>query len=233
MLKKLRDELSEKTKLIVYIGITAAVFLTACLLPLAFRDKGDTSDIYFDTGERAAMFLQYQSGSKDIQSKVLDSVSSSEKKTCETKMNSLVSFCRIDNKSGKSITEGSEYIQLSDGDNVLRLCRMWKQDEGDWTNWMDVYFDMDTGFVYYLYVSSVCLNNTSDYIGVMDSSFNTKAVANLVAEQSGSVLKHFSWSGNAEDSGYAVTSIGGDTVCWNIYCSYYEATMLDVKIIVA
>ncbi len=233
MLKRLRDELSEKTKLIVYVSITIAVFITACLLPLAFAGRGEDSGLYFDNGRRAAMFLSYQNGSKDISSKVLDSLSSADEKFCGNRFSQLKSLCRIDGKSGKTITEGKEYIILSDGDNSMRLCRMWLQDEGDWTNWMDVYFDADTGFVYYLYVSSICLSNGDNYLTALEDGFNTKTVAGLIAQHTGAALKHFSWSGNAEDSAYAVTSIGGDTVCWTVNCTYYPATMLDVKISVA
>ena len=233
MLKRLRDELSEKTKLIVYLSITILVFIGSCLLPLAFRGRADTSVRFFDTGERAAMFVAYQSKGKDVQVKVLDSVSSADANFCKNRANEIVSLCRIDNKNGKTITNGSEYLQLSDDDNVLRLYHIWAQDEGDWTNWMDIYFDMDTGFVYYLYVSSVCLSNASDYAGALDSSFNTKYAANLLAEETGWTLKHFSWSGNAEDAAYVVTGKDGDVICWNIYCSYYESTMLDLKIVVA
>lgn len=233
MLKRLRDELSEKTKLIVYICITAAVFITACLLPLAFAGRGEDSGFYFDKGARAAMFLDYQSGSKEISSKVLDSLSSADEKFCSSKFSQLKSLCRIDGKNGKVITEGREYILLSDGDRTMRLCRMWLQDEGDWTNWMDVYFDADTGFVYYLYVSSICLSNGGNYLTSLEDGFNAKTVAGLIAQHTGDTLKHFSWSGNAEDSAYAVMGTDGDTVCRTINCTYYPATMLDIKISVA
>lgn len=233
MLKRLRDKLSEKTKLIIYICITVGFFLTACFLPLAFKGRGEGGDEYFDNGARAAMFLGYHNKSSDVQCKVLDGFSSADEKYCSGRASEISSFCRLDKKSGKKITDGTEYLQLSDGENTLRIYHTWLQDEGDWTNWLDLYFDADTGFVYYIYVSSVCLNNSSDYISALDSSFNSRFVANLIAEQTGFTLKHFSWSGNAEDTAYAVTSNGGDTVCWNINCSYYESTMLDVKIIVA
>jgi len=233
MLKRLRDELSEKTKLIVYLSITLIVFVSSCLLPLAFKGRADVSEHFFDTAERAAMFSAYHNKNKDVSVKVLDKLANADENFCKNRANEIISYCRIDNKSGKSITNGNEFLQLSDGENTLRLYHIWVQDEGDWTNWMDIYFDADTGFIYYLYVSSVCLDNASDYIGALDSSFNTKYVANMIAEQTGMPLKHFSWSGNAEDAGYAVTGKEGNIVCWTVNCSYYDATMLDVKIIVA
>lgn len=233
MLKRLRDELSEKTKLIVYLSITVFFFITACLLPLAFAAGGDKPEAYFDRGERAALFLKYDSGSKDIKTQLLGKVSATDSDSCEKRLEEIIGLCRIDNKSGKLITRGSEYIQLSDGENVLRLYHAWIQDEGDWTNWMDVYFDMDTGFVYYLYISSVCLDNPDDYADAIEDGLNAKSVAGLIAENTDSVLRHFSWSGNLEDSAYAVMTRNGDTVCWNINCIYYESTMLDVKFIVA
>lgn len=233
MLKRLRDELSEKTKLIIYIGITAVVFITACLLPLAFKGKNLGEDHFFDTGERAAMFVQYQKGSKSISSKTIDSPAKADSKYCDSVMDELIAMCRLDNRAGKILSEGSEYVVISDGENSMRLCRMWIQDEGDWTNWMDVYFDMDTGYVYYLYVSSICLNNGNEYSNAIEGQFNSKSVAELIARTTGFDLKHFSWSGNVEDTAYAVTGLEGDIVCWNINCTYYASTMLDVRISVA
>ena len=233
MLKRLRDELSEKTKLIVYLAITAIVFVFSFLMPLAFSSGNDTAEQYFDTGERAAMFVAYNNKSKDVQVKVLDSFGNSDDKFCRSRAEKIISYCTLDKKAGKTITNGSEFLQVSDGENILRLYHTWLQNEGDWTNWIDIYFDADTGYVYYLYVSSVCLSNASDYAGALDSNFNCRSVADLIAEENASSLRHFSWSGNAEDPAYAVVSRNGDTVCWNINCSYYESTMLDVKISVA
>lgn len=233
MLKRLRDELSERTKLFIYLGITVAVFITSCLLPLAFKNSSIGEDNYFDTGERAAMFVQYQAKSKIISSKIIDKPSAADVKRCDAIMDKIIASYRIDSKSGKAMSEGSEYVVVSDGENSMQLCRMWLQDEGDWTNWMDVYVDVDTGFIYYLYVSSICLTNGNDYLSALSEDFNSRTVANMIASETGFALKHFSWTGKVEDSAFAVTSSNGDTVCWNINCTYYPSTMLDVRISVA
>ena len=67
----------------------------------------------------------------------------------------------------------------------------------------------------------------------MPAEFNTKSVAELICAETGFALKLLNWSGNAEDTGTAYTAMDGEAIIWDISCSYYPSSMLDVKICVA
>ncbi len=230
-LKKFRDFFSEKTKMYIYVGTTLLVLIASCLLPLAFG--GSLSENLSQPGEKAAMFVKYINKDKSIRYKVNPKPSNNQIKFCESVFDELAGYCILDNNSRKTVSEGYEFISLSNGEINMELCRMWLQDQGDWTNWMDVYMDVDTGFVYYIYVSSICVYNNQKYVSSIDSELNSKNIASMIAKETGYDLRMVNWSGKAEDTATAFTSMNGDALIWNINCSYYPSSILDIKISVA
>lgn len=232
MLKSVRDRFSEKTKLIIYISATAVIFVICALTPLAFRGEIITDGI-FDTGQRAALFAKYIHSDKTIKTKVDNKPDKTEIKYCKSVFENVYDSCVIDEVAGKTVTEGYDFLTISDGENDLRVCRMWVQDQGDWTNWLDVYMDVDTGFIYYLYISSTCLYNANKYYDSAPTDLSTKSVAELIASGTGFGLKLLNWSGNPEATGTAYTTLDGDVIIWDINCLYYPSSMLDIKICVA
>ncbi len=231
-LKKARDTLSEKTKLLIYVLVAGAVFLTSCFMPLAFRGDG-LADPSFTTGERAAMFVKYNAKDSSIRYKVINDPEKDQLKFCEERFNEIAGSCILDTASRKMLTEGQTFIYLTDGDKSMTLCRMWLQDKGDWTNWIEIYMDAESGFIYYLYVSSTCVSNNDSYASAIEEELNAKILASLLAKESGYDLKVVNWSGKTEDSATAYTSLDGSALVWEIYCSYYPSAILDVKISVA
>ncbi len=231
-LKKVRDTVSEKTKLLIYLVVASLVFIIACILPLAFKgDRLISPD--FKTGERAAMFVRYNSSDTSVRYKVITEPDSSLEKLCQSRFDEIVSGCMIDSSSRSTLTEGSQYVTLTDGENTMQLCRMWLQDEGDWTNWIDVYMDAETGFIYYIYLSSICVNNIANYTDAIEGELSAKTLASSIAKETGYDLKVVNWSGKTEDSATAYTVKNGDALVWTIYCSYHPAFMLDIKISVS
>ncbi len=230
-LLKFRDSFSEKSKMFIYILTACLVFLTSCFLPLAFRGDNFISDD-FDTGKRAAMFVKYQSGDKTIREKVNNKPNSADIKFCQDIFDEIIGYGILDEAPRKTVTEGYSFVNISTGETSMRLCRMWLQDKGDWNNWIDVYIDVDTGFVYYLYISSIC-ENSKNYHSAVEGELNAKSVASTIAKETGYDLKIVNWSGKAEDTAAAYMASNGEALIWNINCSYYDATMLDIKISVA
>ena len=231
-LKSVRDRFSEKTKLIIYVSTAVLVFIVCSLVPLAFRGDIITDGI-FDTGERASMFAKYLDSDKSVKVRVNDKPDKAELKYCEKLFENIYDFCIVDNAEGKIITQDHQFLSLSDGENIMNVCRMWIQDQGDWTNWLDVYMDVDTGFIYYLYVSSICLSNGGQYYDAFPAELNARQIADFIASETGFELKLLNWSGNAEDTAAAYTAMDGEAIIWEINCSSYPSSMLDVKICVA
>ena len=235
MIKRLSgtsEKLSEKTRMLIYIVAACVVFLFSVLIPLAFRGDGP-ADPYFITGERAAMFAKYNAKDAEIKYKVVKEPEKSMLKFCDSRFDQICSVAIIDSNVRKVITAGEEYINLSDGEKSMTICHMWLQDEGDWTNWIDVYMDAETGFVYYIYISGVCVNNFENYVNAIEEEFNAKTIASTIAKETQFDLKLVNWSGKAEDTAMAYTSSDGSAIVWNIYCSYYPGSLLDVKISVS
>ena len=235
MIKKLTktsEQMSEKTKMLIYVAAACAVLIFCALFPLAFRGSGP-ADPDFSAGERSAMFVKYNSKNADIRYKVIKEPEKSMLKFCDDRFDQISSIAIIDSASRKLVTAGEEYLSLTDGKKTMTLCHMWLQDEGDWTNWLDIYMDAETGFIYYIYLSSVCVNNFGAYANAIEEEPDAKSIASLLAKENGYDLKLVNWSGKSEDTAMAYTTRDGSAVVWNIYCSYYPASLLDIKISVS
>lgn len=231
-LKKFRDSFSERTKMLIYVGAAILVFILSCFLPLAFRSSA-AAEPGFGNGARASMFVKYINNDSSIRFKVDDEPDNGELKRCEAIFDELSSYCIIDKVSRKTVTEGCQFINLSDGENQMRICRMWFQDQGDWTNWMDVYMDADTGFVYYLYINSTCVSNGRDYSSAIEEGeLSVKTLASSIAKETGYDLKVLNWTGKTEDAASIYTVLNGDALIWNISSIYYPSSYLDIKITV-
>lgn len=222
--------MSDKLKLIVAASASAFVLLLAMLLPLAFRSGGQGTETVYSLGERAALFAGYWGGSGDVDWKKIDKPTKQQEKAGEELLGALVGSYVPDKRLSSPTPGGREYVSVSNDVCSIDLCRMWMSAQGDWQNWLDVCFDLDTGDVYYLYLSSECLFNGNDYLHDQSAGFDAKNVADRIAELIGYELRYLVWSGNPADTATAVYMSGGSSVCVDINCIYYEATLVDVKI---
>ena len=230
-LKQFRDSLSEKVKTYVYIGTALLVFLIGCFLPLAFSG-GPDANAERDS-ENAALFVKFSNNEKYVRTKIDKKPANSTVKACEEIFNEILNEYIIDDAARKTVNKGSEYMTVSFEGKSIDLCRMWLQDQGDWTNWVDVYMDANTGFIYYLYVSGICVYNNDKYVNALETHPDCRNIAAKIAEEHGYNLEIVNWSGKSEDSAKAFTRLGGDALVWNIKCSYHPASLIDIKISVA
>lgn len=230
-LKIFRDSVSEKAKAYIYVGTALLVFAISCLLPLAFANSSDANSAV--RGEKAAIFVKYMSKDKAVRYKVNQKPTYAQTKYCESVFDEISSYCILDSASRKTLSEGVEFISLSHEGDELEICRMWQQDQGDWTNWIDVYFDAYTGDIFYLYVSSVCVYNNQKYHSALEGDLDCRSIASALSKESGYELKVLSWSGKSEDTATAYTALDGEALIWNINCNYHPTSILDIKISVA
>lgn len=221
--------MNDKLKLIVAASASAFLLLLAMLLPLAFRGGQDAEEVY-GLGERAALFADYWSGSGGTDWKKLDAATKQQEKAGDELLAMLVDSYVPDKRLKTPVPDGREYISVSNGVCSINLCRMWMSAQGDWQNWLDLCFDLDTGDIYYFYFSGECLFNGNDYLYDADSGFDAESVADRIAEFIGYDLRYLVWSGSPADTATAVYMSQGSSVCVDISCTYYEATLIDVKI---
>ena len=233
MADRARPAKDDRLTLTFYASVMGVVFLLAALLPLAFRtggsevvDSGGTG-----TGERAAIFSAYwNDGARGC---TVRSIPGPEKKdidACTQRMSEIVDRCVIDAQRAAAGSAGSEYVSVTNDAGTIRICRMWMEFQGDWNNWIDACFDMDTGEVYYLYVSSKCISNAETYLDALPEGFNTQTAAEQIAEERGCELVKVVWSGKTGDTATAVFLDGGSAVCMELTCTYYQSSLLDVKL---
>lgn len=223
--------MNERMKLIIYGAVAAFFFLAALLVPLAFRDgvKGETPTA---VGERVALFADYWEGEHDDIE--VESVGSPSKKTqefCTKRIEALMAECTFDKAAPNMQSEGREYLTVTQQELELHICRVWRQFQGDWRNWIDICFDMDTGEIYYLYLSSECLKNQSEYVMSMPAALDTAYVVERIGANDGFELLDAKWSGEAGEAAEAIYSANGSALKMRISCIYYESTLIDIKIV--
>ncbi|MGN1001579.1 MAG: hypothetical protein ACI4PC_02310 [Oscillospiraceae bacterium] len=220
--------MSDKLKLIVAGSATAVLLLLAMLVPLAFRN-GEETAAPGTLGERASLFAAYWDGSDEVNWKKIEKPSKQQEKAGAQLLETLVEEIVPDKRLTEAAPGGREYVRVSNDLLSMDLCRMWMSAQGDWQNWLDLYFDLDTGDIYYLYLSSECLFNGNDYLDE-PAAFDAENVADRIGEWIGYDLRYLVWSGDPTDTATAVYMAGGSSVCVDISCTYYRATLIDVKI---
>lgn len=223
--------MNDKMKLLSY-GIAAAVcFLLAALLPLAFAGNGEAPD-YLNRGERAAIFAAYWNGEQDsVSAERIDQPGKRDVESCEKRFAELLDKCTFDLVPGEMQSSGSEYLTLTaNEDDEISICRIWRQRQGDWRNWIDVCFDVDTGELYYLYLSSECLKNQSDYSDILPGELSAGFVAEYIDSMTDYKLINIDWSGRSGDDATAIFQINGSAIIVKISCVYHKSTLVDIKL---
>ncbi len=224
--------MNDRMKLIIYGGVTAAVFVVSALVPLLFRG-GEAARPQKDglsAGDRAAVFAAYWNGpDEDCQVSIIGEPKKDELERCSARMDEISLMCLADKSSGDVKSEGSEYVSVSRGGDEIRLCRMWLEVQDDWRSWLDVCFDMDTGDVYYFYLSADCLTNPGKYLTLIPDGMDADRIAAHLAREKGYELLHLSRD-DADEVVTAIYNAEGSAVCMSISCVCYKSALIDVKI---
>lgn len=223
--------MSDKAKLGAYAIVTSLVFIASALFPLCFKDSAEFAEQTLSLGARAVIFADYWNtdSRKAIAEKITDTEAMQEK-YCKQRMNEILTRCNIDSKSGYTEYSGAEYLTVTTEDGSINICRMWIQRQGDWRNWTDVCFDIDTGDIYYLYTSSECVTRPESYAESVPKDIDAEYLANVIGEELGYDILNFDWSGSMADTARVIYRSGGNVLSIDISCIFYEASLLDIKI---
>lgn len=226
--------MKDKLRLWIYGGVTAAVFILAAVIPLTVSGGRAAQENSLSLGERAAIFAQYwNSDSGEARAEKIETPDAKDERYCRERMKKLLELCSVDKREQSVEYSGSEYLSISSADGEMRICRMWVQRQGDWRSWVDVCFDMDTGDVYYLYTSSECVTNSAEYIDAVPAELDAKYVADYISENTGYSILRFDWSGGMGDTADVILIQKGNAAALKINCTYYTASLLDIKIVCA
>ncbi len=224
--------MSDRTRLGVYWIVTALVFIAAALFPLSYRDSRALAEQSLSRGARAVIFADYwNSDSGKAKAEKLTEAEDIQEKYCKQRMNEIMLRCDIDSKDGQTEYSGAEYLRISTEDGSIDICRMWIQSQGDWRNWTDVCFDIDTGDIYYLYTSSECVTRPENYAEAIPKDLDAGYIAEKIVENTGYDIISMNWSGSMADTARVIYRDKGEVLSLDISCIYYEASLLDVKIV--
>lgn len=229
-LRKIRWD--EKSRLIAVACVCALLLVAAALLPLAFRTSDGEALPAPQSGgmtakERAAIFVNYwYYNAEGLSVECPDAPDRSTAALCDARMEELIARCIDDQALADRTPTGSDYVEVTGEAGTLRLSRMWLEAKGDWRNWMDVCFDADTGWVYYLYISRECLANRNRYS--MDAYADAEEIAEKLAEHLGGSVRNL-FLDEKRETAMAALSVDGGTLFYEISGNIYD-TLIDVRI---
>lgn len=228
--------MNDRMKLIIYGGVTAAVFVVSALVPLLFRggeaQARERENAGLSPGSRAEIFDAYwNGGGEGCRVSLIDEPDSGALELCSARMSQISLLCLADKNSGQVKAEGSEYILVGRGEDEIRLCRTWMELQSDWRIWLDVCFDMDNGDVYYFYLSAECVSNPYKYSELIPDGMDAGDIAEHIAQQRGYELMHLNREGGGSNAAAtAIYTSEGSAVCMSISCACYKTALIDVKI---
>lgn len=227
-MKKLTEwlHLTERTKLIVNVAAAAALLLAAMLVPLAFRTEEPAVETT-DAPRRAEIFQRYLAGDDSVAVERIETPEAELTAACETRMHTLAARCIDDREAELGGPYSSEYTVLTDGETTLRIARMWLEQRGDWQNWLDVFFDADTGTVYRLYLSRERLSHAERYPATEESRPTVEYTAEMLAAELGGTVRSLRETG----SNRAFVTIGAaqGSAFYDIACVCYD-NLIDLTI---
>ena len=221
---------NEKMRMIVLAALTGAILLFAMLFPLAFRQKAEAEPVAepLALDARSALFAAYWEAGEGQDGFLAETPFLPDKAfsaRCDALMAEIISVCIADVKVTDLSPTGRDYITLTDGEADVNVCRMWLEREGDWRNWLDVCFDVDSGEIYYLYLSCEKLAEDAVYDGYV-KTLEAK-LGELLQKQAQGTLRYRHVEG--ENAEIAVISGSNGTVCYRIGGMIYDK-FIDVKL---
>lgn len=219
--------LTERAKLVTSVALAAALLLAAMLVPLAFRTDAPAAAEPGTGDGRAALFQRYFSGDTDVSAERIETPDAELTAACETRMHTLAARCIDDREVSLDGPYSSEFTLLTDGTTTLRLCRMWLEQRGDWQNWLDVFFDMETGRVYRLYLSRERLSHAERYPVTEESRPGLAYTAEALANELGGTLRLLREM--SEHRALATIAAPQGTALYDIACVSYE-NLIDLTI---
>lgn len=128
-----------------------------------------------------------------------------------------------------AVAEKAELI--SDSGKSLPLIHIYCEWISDWSNWMDVYIDEETGKILYAYFSGSCLNNGGEYASEYPEVLSLEELSLLYTDYMGYSIENLKYSENPNENALILTcSDGSREGRFMINLIYYAGTMYDVKI---
>ncbi|NLV86680.1 MAG: hypothetical protein GX025_05630 [Clostridiales bacterium] len=126
----------------------------------------------------------------------------------------------------------AEKIELiSDSGKSLPLIHIYYEWISDWSNWMEIYIDEETGKTLYAYFSGSCLNKGGEYASDYPEVLSLEELSLLYTDYMGYSIENLKHSENPNENALILTcSDGSREGRFMINLIYYAGTMYDVKI---
>ncbi|MEG1315800.1 MAG: hypothetical protein RSC86_00330 [Oscillospiraceae bacterium] len=129
--------------------------------------------------------------------------------------NASISTISIDTKNGARLP-------------LIHLYLEWK---GDWSNWIEVYVDVDSGKVLYFYTSGKCLANGEKYAVQYPNMPGPDEILEAYAKYCGYSAEQQTVSSNPNENALIVAYADANgRADYKINCIYYAGNMYDIKI---
>lgn len=202
-----------------YTGIAAAatVLLFCAWLPSRFIDREEGSTVTAppaapsESATQFELWQAYRAGTMSAQS-----VNLKEKDIapCRELATDIRVRLTLDIGEEKRSAGGEECLRVGER---LTMYHVWEEWTGDWSNWLEIFIDMDTKEVYYFYISSICEQNFDRYQDAISSGFDAPSAAKLWGDVVGIGSPSVSWSGDPDEPAEAVYG----TARYRIQAKYY------------
>lgn len=228
--------MSRKRKLIIFSALTLAILVLAALIPVHFlnNDAVEKSDKQLRVSQRADLFdLYWREASGGYDFSALDLDNEAELSQSRQKIDGLLADMVMDEAKGIVSSEGNEFFELTDHEGkTMRIWHSWSEWSGEWKNWFDVYIDIDSLDIYYLYLSSECLVKPRSYVPEPFPYSDAMNAAGHWQSVCGYELIGVSWSGEPTETAASIYLFDNDAIHYGINCIYHPGILFDLRILI-
>lgn len=241
---------------------TVAVLVVCAVLPLGFISPqlpDNEGAEYLSMSQKTDIFLTYWNegygdgrGGYEYEELSRDDLSAESLDLCVGIKDLLWDNFTVDDVYGEFEVQGETFFKMTnERGQEVRFYHAWYRWTGSWSNWFNLCTDVDTGVIYYFYVSSVFLENlmTTKEVPAAPDLGQTAAASMAVAPYTDSVAMASLWSrfcgyelvsvresGESSDDGTPIYSAAylaeNEELSYNVSCKYYPRSLLDIKLTV-
>lgn len=180
------------------------------------------------TAARRECWFAWQAGKKDANSYDSGISQRDEQKMTRMTQEVLDEFS-VDQGAEATEASGAQCVSICLNGGRIRVWHYYRQWRGDWRNWMEMYIDVDTGEVYYFYLSSGCENKTDAYTA-MENTHSATELAAVWLKKWGLTVEDITEEDDDGQTVLAHCDDGESSANYSVTWKYYPGSLLDFKI---
>lgn len=216
---------------VILVAMTLVVVFLGAMLPMFWMNNEMSWEepvVAETVAERRKCWLDFYAKTSESGSYSTD-LEAELARQMQDKTTQILRWAAIDQGQEVEEARGESCISVWSEGKRTRVWHYYRQWRGDWRNWIEMYIDVDTQEIYYLYISSGCERNKSLYQGLMDSRNPAEIGSDFLQVWGDMTVTEIQPTADGFVSRLSCAGVGG-TVIYDVTWKYYPGSLMDFRV---